>query len=206
MLTLIGRELRDHIVYVVLAGLITVGTMVLAIVIGTWGIAQVSGLIFIVMMPLLVALFGLLGAAQMYTDRANRVSALLATSAVTRSHILVARVLAGTAIILAMLVPLLVTAVAILHFAGAPFVFYGRTLAGIATTIALTGFACYSLGLLLGWTTNKVFPALSLLFGLLLVMLLVVVKGFGIPAIVVLLLFSIAALLRVWHRFTSVSL
>jgi len=206
MLTLIGRELQDHFVYVMLAGLITVGTVIIAILTAAWGIVWAGPMIALGMVPLLLALFCVLGAAQMYTDRANRISALLATAAVTRSRILAARVLAGAAIILAMLVPLLITTVAILYFTGAPLAFYGRTIAEVALTVGLSGFACYCVGLLLGWTTNKAFPALSVLFGILLVLLLVVVKGFGMPAIMLLLLFCIAALLRVWYRFTSIPL
>lgn len=131
---------------------------------------------------------------------------MLAASAVTRSRILAARVLAGAAIILMMLVPLLITAVAILHFTSLPPTWYGRTIAEVFVTVALTGFACYCVGLLMGWTANKVFPALSVLFGMVLVMLFVTVKGFGALAIVLLLLFCTAALLRVWYRFTSISL
>ncbi len=206
MLTLIGRELRDHSVYVVLAGLVTVGTIALAVIVAVWGVAEISALLVAGMMPLLLALFCVLGAAQMYTDRANRISALLATSAVTRSRILSARVLAGTAIILAMLVSLLIAGVAILHVIGAPLALYGHAIAEISVTVALAGFACYCVGLLLGWTANKAYPALSVLVGILLVMLLVVVKGFGMTAIMLLLLFCIASLLHVWYRFTSVPL
>jgi len=206
MLTLIGRELQDHFVYIVLAGLITVGTILIVILIAAWGVAEIGGVAVAGTIPLLLALFCVLGAAQMYTDRANRISSLLATSAVTRSRILAARVVAGAAIILTMLVPLLITAVAILYLVGAPLAWYWRTIAEISTTVALTGFACYCVGLLLGWTANKAFPALGVLFGILLVMLLVIVKGFGMPAIMLLLLFSIAALLHVWYRFTSIPL
>ncbi len=206
MLTLISRELQDNFVYIMLAGLVTVGTVIIAVLTAIWGIVWAGPMIALGMMPLLLALFSMLGAAQMYTDRANRISALLATSAATRSCILAARILAGAVIILAMLVPLLITTVAIAHLTGAPLELYWRTIAQVSTTVALTGFACYCVGLLLGWTANKVFPALGVLFGILLVMLLVVVKGAGMPAITLLLLFCIAALLRVWYRFTSISL
>ena len=72
--------------------------------------------------------------------------------------------------------------------------------------LVLACFACHGVGLLSGWTTNKAIPVLGIFFGALLVGLLVVVKGLGIPAILLLLLFSVASLLNVWHRYTSVSL
>lgn len=206
MLTLIGRELRDHVIYVVLAGFVSFVTVVTAILAAAWGIVAAGPKLGAGMVVVLFLLFCVLGAAQMYTDRANRISALLATSAVTRSRILAARVLAGAAIILAALVPLLITAVAILYFTDEPLVFYRGALAEVFTTAALASFACYCVGLLFGWTANKAIPVLGVLFGTLLLVLLVVVKGLGLAAIVVLLLFSIAALLRVWYRFTSISL
>jgi len=83
---------------------------------------------------------------------------------------------------------------------------YRRTIVGVFTTAALTSFACYCVGLLMGWTANRAIPALSILFGIVLLMLLVVIKGFGMAAIGLLLLFSFAALIRVWYRFTSISL
>lgn len=206
MLTLINRELQDHFVYVVLAGLTVIGTIAVAILTAWWGITAAGLGIGEVAMPLLLGLFCMLGAAQMYADRANRISGLLATLAVTRSRILAARVLTGGVVILAMLMLLLIAAVAILHVIGVPLAFFWGTIAEVSVTLALTSFACYCVGLLMGWTANKAYPALSILFGMFLVMLLVVVKGFSLAAIGLLLLFIVAALLRVWHRFTSVSL
>jgi ABC-type transport system involved in multi-copper enzyme maturation permease subunit len=206
MLTLIGRELQDHLVHIVLAGLVSLGTILVAILIAAWGLVEISGVVVAMMVPVLLVIFSTLGTVQMYADRANRISALLATTAVTRSRILAGKVLAGVAIIAAALVPLLIMAVALLYFTGKPLAFYWRIIAKVFTTAVLAGFACHCAGLLLGWTTNKMVPVLSVLFGTLLVVLLVVVKGFGLAAIALLLLFSVAALLRVWHEFTSVSL
>jgi hypothetical protein len=206
MLTLIGRELRDNFVHLVLAGFISLCTIVIAILTAYWRIAWTSLGIAMVMGIILVILFATLGAAQMYTDRANRISSVLATLAATRSRILVARVLAGAMVILATLVPLLITAIAIAHLEDAPLALYWGTIAEVFATVVLTSFACYCVGLLLGWTTIKAFPALGMLFLMALVVLFVVIKGFVLLAIVLLLLFSVACLAHVWYRFTSVSL
>jgi len=206
MLTLIGRELRDNLAHLILAGSFSFCTVAIAIVTAYWGISWISLPISGIMGIILVVLYTSLGAVQMYTDRTNRVSSLLATLAATRSRILAARVLTGSLIILATLVPPLITAVAIMSLEEAPLVFYRATIAEVFATVVLTSFACYCVGLLLGWTTIKAFPVFGLLFLMALVVLLVVIKGFVLTAIVLLLLFSVACLAHVWCRFTSLPL
>jgi len=206
MLTLIGRELRDNFAHLILAAFFSLCTVAIAIVTAYWGIAWASLGIAMMMGIILVILFTTLGATQMYTDRVNRISSLLATLAATRGRILVARVLAGVLIILATLVPLLITAVAIASLEDMPLAFYRGTIAEVFATVVLTSFACYCIGLLCGWTAIKAFPGLGMLLLTALVVLLVVIKGFVLPAIVLLLLFSVACLAHVWYRFTSLSL
>jgi len=205
MLALIQRELQDHLVYIVLAGLIVAVMIAVAILTACWGMAPAGLGIGGAATALLLALFCLLGAAQMYADRANRISALLATLAVTRTRILAARVLTAVVLISAIFVPLLVTVVAILYSIGTPLTLYRGTIAEVSVTLVLTCLAGHCIGLLAGWTANRTIPALSVLFGMLLLMSFVIVKGFGLAAIGLLLLFIVASLLHVWHRFTSVS-
>ena len=206
MLTLIHRELRDHFLYVVLIGLVSLGVIAIAILTAYWGVA-IAGLgIGGAAMALLLALFAMLGVSQMYTDRAHRISALVATLATTRTRILAARILTAVVLIIAMLVPLLVTAVAIMHSLQLPLGFFRGTIAGVFVTSVLTCLAGYCVGLLTGWTSNRALPAISVLVGTPLVMLLVAVKGFGWAAIGLLSLFIIASLFLVWRRFTSVAL
>jgi len=206
MLTLIAREFRDNLACLILTGFHSLFTIAIAIVSAYWGIPWAGLLIAVIMGIILAILFTTLGAVQMYTDRANRVSSLLATLATTRSRILAARVLAGAMVILTTLVALLITAVAIASLEDAPLALYRSTIAEVFATVVLTSFACYCVGLLLGWTAIKAFPALGMLFLMALVVLLVVIKGFVLPAIVLLVLFSVACLAHVWYRFTSISL
>jgi len=206
MLTLIGREFRDYFGYIILTGFVSAVIIAVAVLTAWWGMAELGLRIIAGSVVTLLFIFATLGASQMYTDRANRVSSLLATLAVTRSRILAARIVAGAAVILAMLVSLLIAAVAILYFGGMPLAIYGGVIAEVSATMALASLACYCIGLLGGWTTIKVAPVLAIFFGVVAIVLLVVVKGFGLSAIVLLLLFVIMSLLHVWHRFTSVSL
>jgi len=154
---------------------------------------------------LLLGLYAL-GAAQMYGDRANRISSLLTTQAVTRSRVLAARALVGLLAVLAVLLPVVVTAVVLLWAFLPPLDFYRRLLVEIPLTLALTAFACHSAGLLVGWTTNRI----RLLAGAVLLVTAVAsllwIKGFGPDVMAVLLLFIAATLLRTWHTFTSTSL
>jgi hypothetical protein len=206
MWTLMGRELRDHASHIVLAGVVSAFTVAIAAVIAAWGITEAWPMIIAAMMPLLFVVFCMLGTSQMYTDRANRVSALLATSAATRGGILAARVLSGALVILAVLIPILIAVLVIHWMIGSPLSVRWVAIVEASTTALLASFACYCAGLLSGWTTNKVLPVLAIFFGALLPLLLVVVKGLGIAAILLLLLFSVTCLLNVWHRYTSVSL
>ncbi len=206
MLTLICREVRDHAIY--LAGMLFVTAVMILLLILT----AYQGLQVAILLPVAVLISGLmlglcgLGGAQMYTDRAHRISPLLATLAVTRSRILAARILVGVLALLLALVPVLVATTILLRAFLPPPEFYGRMLVEVSLTVLLTGLACYCLGLLVGWSTNAVWrlaggvlvPALLISF--------VWIKGAGPDVMVLLLLLIAATLLRIWHSFTSASL
>ncbi len=72
--------------------------------------------------------------------------------------------------------------------------------------IVLTGWTCYGVGLLIGWSPNKAHRLVGLFLLLVLVGSLVVVKGFGPEAMAILSLSLGATLVRTWHTFTSASL
>lgn len=206
MLTLIRREIRDQFVYVLacwVASGIAAGIMVFTTL---WGVRGAGFMFAGLMMSLLcIGLCGL-GAAQMYSDRANRVSSLLATLATTRGRILAARVLVGALTDLGAIVLFVVPVVIVLRLAAPPLEFYARMIWEISVAAALTGFACYGIGLLVGWTTNRTWLVFGGLLLLALLMSFLVVKGFGPGAMLLLLLFIAAVLTRVWHTFTSASL
>lgn len=147
-----------------------------------------------------------LGLAQMHGDRAHRISPLLSTLAVTRNRILAARVLVGGLAVLLAFVPVIVTSTILLRAVMPPLAFYERMLVEVSLTILLAGLACYSVGLLVGWSTNRLWlvGGGALLF--ILVLSLLWIKGFGADTMLLLLLVTGALLLRVWHVFTSASL
>jgi len=206
MLSLIVREVRDNHVYFaaccILSAIMVVAMSLMAVYgfvpQGTAAIYLCGGLLFTV--------FGALGVAQMYGDRANRVSTLLSTQAVTRSRILVARILAGVAILVISLVPVFMASLFLLKSQFPPLQFYAGVVWDISIVLVLMGLACHAVGLLTGWTSSKgrliaSFPCLLLLLAS-----LVVIKGFDSSAMLLLTLFIAAVWARIWHTFTSASL
>lgn len=206
MLTLIGREIHDNLVYVV--GLCLTSAMIVTTLIyaSIWNLEE---MVFIFPLALLsVMLFGFyaLGAAQMYGDRANRISSLLSTLAVTRDRIFAARVLVGALTILLSLAPGIAIAIAVLWAFAVPLDLIHRMVAEISLTLVLTAFACYGGGLMVGWTTNKGRLMAGGLSLSVLMATLVWIKGFGVGAMLILLVAIAAMLIRTWRTFTSASL
>jgi hypothetical protein len=70
----------------------------------------------------------------------------------------------------------------------------------------LVSFACYCIGLHNGWDSGKVAPTLGSLFLTLIFIPLVIIKGISPQALVILLLFIAALLIRTWHKFMTTSL
>jgi hypothetical protein len=205
MLTLIGREIHDHMVYLV--ALCLVAALMIAVLTAAayegiqWSCGVPLGLLIVVML----LGFGSLGAGQMYGDRANRISPWLATLAVTRTRIFAARVVAGILVVLLTLVPVIVATVILLREFVPPFEFYRRMVMEISIVAVLMGTTCYSLGLLAGWTTSKSRLFLGSCLPIV-AMSVVGAKGFGPDAMLTLLLVIGAALVATWHKFTSASL
>jgi hypothetical protein len=151
-------------------------------------------------------ILGVLGTAQMCGDRANRVSTLLSTQAVTRNHILVARILAGVVALLVAMVPGLVACVLLLRLRFSPLDFYSRMIWDVSIVLTLLGLACHGAGLLIGWTNSKAKVMAGFTCLLLLLASLVVIKGFGLSAMLVLALAIAVFWGRTWHTFTSASM
>lgn len=206
MVSLITREIRDHLVYILACCFVSVFIIGIMIAAYFWRIMQAMYIFPALLLPALFLGLAVLGSAQMYSDRVNRISVLLSTLAVTRSRILAARITVGVLTLLAAVVPAFVTAVILLNLAALPAPFYSRMIWEIPLMVALAGFACYCVGLEVGWTTNKAWLIVGNLLLVTLVTSLILSKGFGLSAMLVLSLFAAAMLVHTWHRFTSASL
>ena len=215
MLTLIKREIRDHIVYLILAASLAVIFILVSFpIVSQFGsITEASnnvmgipvGIGIPVVTVVIIGICGL-GAAQMYSDRTRKISAFLSTLAVSRNRILLARILTGILVILTLLVPLAITAVILLRLYVPPVMIYPSMVFEIFVTVFLMAFACYCIGLQIGWNSNAVTPTLGALFLTGILVPLIIVKGFGLQIVVILVLFIIASLIRIWHTFMTTSL
>ncbi len=207
MLTLIEREIRDHLLYAALPCFFSAIIICIAAMSSWWGIPAPISLAMAA--NLTIGLFiGLccLGAAQMYADRAGRVSVLLSTLAVTRWQIFLARVLAGGLILLVAVIPLVIMALVLPGQIISQTSSYHQLVAAISITISLAGFACYAIGLMVGWQTNRAWMLAGSVLFLALTASLVWIKGFSVDAITILLLLIAALLARTWSQFVSTSL
>ncbi|MHC4534229.1 MAG: hypothetical protein ACYS6K_09765, partial [Planctomycetota bacterium] len=147
-----------------------------------------------------------LGAAQMYLDRTRKISSFLSTLAVSRNRILLARIITGILVILTFLVPLAVTFVILFRLYIPPVLIYPGMVFEIFVTVFLMAFACYCIGLQSGWNSNPITPSLGAIFLTCILVPLIIVKGFGLPIMVILVLFIIASLICIWHTFMTTSL
>jgi hypothetical protein len=92
------------------------------------------------------------------------------------------------------------------HLLVPPVPIYPGLIFDMFVTALLMAFACYCLGLLTGWASNKVTPTLAGLALTFVLIPLIMVKGFGLHTTVILVLFIIASLIRIWQKFMSTAL
>ena len=216
MFTLIKREIEDHIAYFIGAAILSGIFIVLSILVISANEASEPivfvGLWVTAIVVLIIGLTGM-GVSQMYMDKSRRISAFLSGLPVTRGRILTVRIVAGILAILTFLVPLTITAMVLLRLfmpAGPIYSVYSSVYSGFIFDIFiatfLMSFACYCIGLQTGWTSSKITPTLGGMALTVVLVPLIVVKGFGLHIVVILLLFIIASLVRTWHKFMSTSL
>jgi hypothetical protein len=210
MFTLIKREIQDHLTYFI-------GAVVFSAVLIAMSISLIhkydpkdpplfSTGLGIPVAIIVMLVFYAMGATQMYIDRTRNISALLSTLAVSRSRILLARIIAGVLAILTLLAPLTIAAAILSRIFNSPISMYPGMVLEISITALLIAFACYCIGLQTGWNSNPITPSLGGLALTCILVSLILVKGFGLHIVIILLLFIVASLVRTWHTFMSTSL
>jgi ABC-type transport system involved in multi-copper enzyme maturation permease subunit len=209
MFTLIMREIEDNRVFFIAEIILAVFFGVL-FVYGQFydesyeNVAIPLGIMISVPLALV---FCAMGATQMYSDKTKKISALLATLAVTRGYIFVARVIAGFLLVLIGFVPVVVTVLGIVLKFGKPYPpIHEELYFEILIPLFLLGFACYCIGLQAGWTSNKVTPTLGALgLGVILIPI-ILIKGFGWEVCAILVFLIAACLIRAWYKFSTAAL
>ena len=210
MLTLIKREIKDHLIYfilaVIFAGIVT-GTSLKFIFEYPPLYRLTTNLSTIITITVItIFLFFIMGAAQMYIDKNRRISAFLTTLPVSRIRILTARIITGVLAILTLLVPLAIALIITLRMRTPPIPLFSNVVYELFAGLFLTAFACYCIGLHAGWNSTNLIPALGGLGLACILVTLILIKGFGFHIIVIFLVFILALLIRIWYLFTSTSL
>ena len=207
MFTLIKREIEDHLVYFIGAGIISAILVVISILVVFED--NPAGVFAFPLIPAaIIAMVGFcgMGVSQMYTDRTRRISAFLSTLPVTPDQILAARIITGILAILTFLMPLTITAVVLRSLFSPPIPIYPWLIFDLFIVIFLMSFACYCLGLQTGRISNKATPTLGGLVLAMVLFTLIPVKGLGLHIVIILLLFITASIARIRHRFMSTPL
>jgi hypothetical protein len=209
MLTLIKREIEDNYVFFI-------GTLLLTLIFSVIFVWQVyydhSSDALLIGTSVWNAILGVLifcglGAAQMYWDRMKKISALLATLAVTRNQIFTARVIAGFLLVIIGLLPIAaVTINTVLTTPLAPGSLARLIYPEAVIPVFLLGFACYCIGLQAGWTSNRIMPTLGSLAMSIILYTGVLIKGFGWEIYAILVLLIAACLIRAWRTFSTAPL
>ena len=210
MFTLIKREIRDHIVYFIGAAIFS--AIFIAITLSTVRhsdskVPPIVSIGFGVPLVMLVIIgFCGMGASQMYTDKTRKVSAFLSTLSVSRSRILLARIITGILAILTLLLPLTISIMFLFRLFPPPIPMYQGMIFEIFTAVFLMAFACYCVGLQTGWNSSKIIPTLGGLILTCILVPLILIKGFDLHLVAILVLFIAASLIRTWHTFMSTPL
>ena len=210
MLTLIKREIYDHIVYFV--GAIIFSFLMITIIVSIASIIEAEAMpVFAMGLSTPVILFFLcgstgMGVSQMYADRNKKISAFISTLPVTRSQILIARIITGILAISTFFLPLVITTIILYQLSMTPIPFFKGILLDIYTASLLIAIACYCIGLQTGWTTSKLLPTIGGLFLACLLVPIIIIKGFDSQVSLLLIIFIVASLIRIRQKFMSTSL
>ena len=204
LFTLIKRQIVDNAAFFLVAIIFSV-VLVIAIISITFSeeLMDLSSytIILIITAPILFGIGSyILGLVQVHSDKNRGVTAVLSVLPVTPGRILFARLVVGTFIILTLLGPLAITGAVIWKIMGPPEWLFHNWLGDVFIGLALSSLACYCLGL---YAARRAGTFASALRGLLLVpiiMLLIVIKGFDRPLLVVLLPFLVVSLFRCWKQ------
>ena len=209
MFTLIKREIEDHFAY--FFGAIFLSAMIIAILTSAFFYSEAGNelVFFFLASPAIVVLaigFSSMGVSQMYTDKNRKISTFLTSLPVTRCQILIARIITGILAILIVLLPITITGLFLVRIFAPPIPIFTDFIYDISVVIFLMAFACYCLGLQTGWTSSRITPTLGGIVLTCIFVPLIVVKGFGIHIKVILVLFIIASLTRIWQKFKTTAL
>lgn len=219
MWTLIKREFREYVHgFAVILLITTVAILATACLVGSFDAENtrrqppigLPGIMIAAAVPIYLIVFPLfwvgLGVHQTYTDRSRRTSAFLSMLATDRRRILGAKIVTGTAAILATTLLVLFSNLVILHYYPRPLpVDYGL-LVRLGVVAFSVNLACYAMGVQMGWTANLLFPTLGSIVLSMVMVTISVARGLGVETVAVCLIVAFAFWVRAWHTFSRSAL
>ena len=214
MLTLIKREFLAVLPFLALPlsfALFAITTVISKTVYGmqhmpSVGIPSIMYEVFWMPIFILPFISAGMGAQQMYSDRSRKISAFLCTLATSRSRIMTARIIVGSSYFLSILLAMVITYAILLARFESLVPFDITSLVMLFITAATVNLACYSIGLLIGFSANKFLPILGSIFLISILIALIIIKGFGLQSNFILLVVAVAAMFRTWRKYATTSL
>lgn len=211
MFTLIKREVEDHIVYFTAAIVFSL-VISLMMILSSYnkGGSEEFGVVFSLFYFLLsaVVIIGLcaLGTSQMYTDRNRKISAFLSTLPVSRNQILAARIITGLLAVLVLLAAPAITTKILLRSLSAEKAMIEQLSLDIFSMLFLAGFGIYCTGLMCGFSSSKIVPTLGSLVLSVVLLTIIIIKGPGTEAGLILSVYITSCLVYTWRRFNTTAL
>jgi len=214
MWTLIKREIKDNIIMFLLA-VILAGICEAVVVSGFLrtdaqfapvGIPLAVYMIFPFFIISLSLLAVAMGGVQMYLDRNKKVSAFLSTLAVTRRGLLSAKMLVGIIWLAVALLPLVTAELFLFQVRPRLIPVDYNLLVRIYIVTALCALSCYLLGSNLGLGRNRIIAILAGALLCLILISLIVIKGFGAEIMLIFGITSAVLTVRAWSVFMSIPL
>ncbi len=208
MYALIKREIEDHIVYFLGAfvfSLLFTGSII-AKLYGGFTVEELGVILTaLVIMLLVVTTIGVcaLGTSQMYMDRNRKISAFLSTLPVSRNQIFAARFISGFLALLVLLAAPAITIEILLTALRQEQAIYKHFTVEIFSTLYLLGLGVYCTGLTCGFSSSKIVPTLGSLVLSVVLMTIILIKGPGVEASIILLIYVSASLVYTWRKFNT---
>ncbi len=214
MWTLIKREIKDNIIMFMLA-VILAGICEAVVVSGFLrtdaefapvGIPMAVYMVFPFFIISLCLLATTMGGVQMYLDKNKKISAFLSTMSVTRRRLLWAKMLVGIIWLIVAMLPLIAAELFLFQVKPRLIPVDYSLLIRIYIVTGLCALSCYLLGSNLGLGRNRIIAILAGAFLCLILISLIVIKGFGAEIMLIFGITSVALAVRAWNAFMSIPL
>jgi len=214
MWTLIKREIKDNIIMflmsVIMAGIceavVVSGFLRTDVKFAPVGIPLTVYMVFPFFIISLSLLAVAMGGGQMYLDKTRKISAFLSTLAVTRRKLLSAKIIVGIIWLVVALLPLIAAELLLFQVRPRLIPVDYSLLVRIYIVTALCALSCYLLGANLVLGRNRITAILAGALLCLILISLIVIKGFGAEIMLIFGVTSAALAVRAWIVFMCIPL